>query len=210
MEGQDVEVTKVEEVGTDTVALTIESPEGFEARPGQFVQVGIDTKEETVVRHYTISSKDVDRDFEITVEIDPEGELSPLLGEYGAGEGVTVDGPYGRSYLEDEDSATVLAGGPGIGPALGITEKVIENGGDVALVFLGGDPPHKDRLREIQDVGVVETVEDDGNLTDAVGNAVEEVDGQVFIYGFSEFVDSALESLEEAGYDGEAKIERFD
>ena len=210
MQGQEVEVRKIEEVGDDTVALVIESPDGFEARPGQFVQVGIETEDEKTVRHYTISSPYVADDFEITVEVDPDGELSPLLAGYGEGEKVTVDGPYGRSYLEDEETATILAGGPGIGPALGIAERVLDNGGDAALVFHGEDPPHKDRLREIEQSGHVSVVDDTDGLSEAIEKALGEVDGQVFIYGFSDFVDQAVEVLDELNHDDPRKIERFD
>jgi ferredoxin-NADP reductase len=87
MEDTEVTVAAVEGVGEDAIAIDFESPDGFEARPGQFVKValpidegtngdGEDGDETTESRFYTISSPDVRDTFEITVEIDPDGKAA--------------------------------------------------------------------------------------------------------------------------------------
>ncbi|MDY6779709.1 MAG: FAD-binding oxidoreductase, partial [Halobacteria archaeon] len=68
------------------------------------------------------SSPRVGEAFEITVGVDPDGDLSPALADLRTGDTVEVDGPYGRVYYEGGD-AVVLAGGPGVGPAVGIGER---------------------------------------------------------------------------------------
>ena len=150
MDGTEVEVKAVRNVGKGTVALEIESPPGFDARPGQFLQVAGTVDGETVTRHYTLSSPDADGTFDITVGVDPEGDLSPWLAERAAGETVAVAGPFGHSYYEGESRVIVLAGGPGVGPAVGIGARALADGGDVTIVYRDDEPAHEERLRGIR------------------------------------------------------------
>ncbi|MDY7082295.1 MAG: FAD-dependent oxidoreductase [Halobacteria archaeon] len=212
MEGNEVEVREVRNVGKDTVSIDIETPEGFDAEPGQFVQVGLELDGEFVVRHYTISSPYVNETFEVTVGIDPEGELSPVLAELEPGDTVLVDGPFGRVYYEGQDRVVVLGGGPGVGPAIGIGERALDEGNTAGVVYEDDEPVHRDRLENLEEDGVFLAIVEDGEGIDtAVGDAVDEVGGQVFVNGFSEFVDRALEALEDVGVEEDAiKVERFD
>lgn len=212
MEGKEVGVRDVRSVGSDTIAVELETPPGFTARPGQFVQVGLQVGDEYVVRHYTISSPYVSDSFEVTVEIDPEGSLSPRLAEMGSGDSVDVDGPYGRVYLENQDGIVVLAGGPGVGPAIAIAERLVEEEGEAAIVYRDDELVHGDRLERLRQNGVpIHVLDENDDVTDAVSQAVQEADSEVFIYGFSDFVEDALEALEEAGVDEDTvKVERFD
>jgi len=214
MDATEVGVESVKSVGNGTVALSISAPEDFDPLPGQFVQVAREVDGERVVRHYTLSSPYVDGSFEITVEVDPEGELSPILASLGDGDTVGVDGPYGRSYYEGEDSAVVLAGGPGVGPAVGIGERVADEKGpeNVGIVYRDSTPAHEERLDALRDGGAtVEVVDEEDSLTTPTRNALERVgeDAQVFVYGFEGFVEEAREALAEAGYEGEPKVENF-
>ncbi len=214
MEAVEAEVLRNEDVGGDNFALTVESPFP-DARPGQFVQVALDVDGARVVRHYTISSPYPDDELEFTVEIDPEGELSPRLQELEPGDVVEVDGPYGRSYLEDEDAVTVLSGGPGVGPALAIAERAVDREGEAAVVYEDDEPAHRSRLEDVEAEGChLEILSPDDDLVSAVDAAVEEVGGQVFVYGFSEFVDRALDAVDavetQDDTDDEPKVERFD
>lgn len=209
MEGVEAEVTRNEHVGGDSFVLAVESPFP-EARPGQFVQVGLEVDGARVVRHYTISSPYPDDVLEFTVEVDPEGELSPVLRGLQAGDVVHLDGPFGRSYYEDEDAVTVLAGGPGVGPAVALAERTLDERGEAAVVYEDDEFAHRDRLEEVDERGChLELVHEDDTLEDAVEAALSVVGGQVFVYGFSEFVDRALDAAEDL-VDEEPKIERFD
>ncbi len=209
MEGVEARVTRNEDVGGDGFVLAVESPFP-EARPGQFVQVGLEVDGARVVRHYTISSPYPDEELEFTVEVDPEGELSPVLRDLEAGDVVYLDGPFGRSYYEGEDAVTVLAGGPGVGPAVALAERTLDERGEAAVVYEDDEFAHRDRLKEVDERGChLELVLEDDTLEDAVEVALSEVGGQVFVYGFSKFVDRALDAAEDL-VDEEPKIERFD
>ncbi|MFC7221611.1 FAD-dependent oxidoreductase [Halalkalicoccus sp. GCM10025322] len=207
MEKTEVTIEAVREVGPDTVAVDLETPEGFSARPGQFVKLETEVEGEHVSRFYTLSSPDVEERFEITIAVDPEGTLGPwIANEDREGETVTVEGPYGSAYYEDESELLILAGGPGVGPAVGIGERAIEDGGDVTVVYCDDEPVHEERLEALREAGATVVVTDE--LADHVGSYY---DGQrTFVYGFGEFVTEALDALEEAGGDpDDAKVENF-
>ena len=224
MDATTVPVRAVRRVGTDTVALELDTPPTFDARPGQFVKLGAEVDGEEYDRFYTISSPGVsgrrpdgqsDEDdaagdtFEVTVGVDPEGDLSPWLAD-AEGEAVEISGPFGQSFYEDEARVVVVAGGPGVGPAVGIGERALADGNEVAIVYRDDDPAHEARLSGLAAGGADVFIVTDDGLADAIGTAVSDGEGQVFVYGFADFLDDALAALEDAGYDTErAKTENF-
>lgn len=210
MEGTVVPIVTVMDVGRDAIALDLETPPEFDARPGQFVKLVITADGEEHSRFYTISSPTVDETFEFTIEIDPDGEVSPSLRELSAGDEVTLSGPYGNAYYEDEEHVLVLAGGPGVGPAVGIAERTLDDGGDAAVVYRDDDPIHRDRLDDLDERGAfVRLLDEDESLTDHV-EAAGVADRQVFVYGFVDFLDDAMDAIAAAGgKPDEAKVENF-
>ena len=210
MEEASVTVGTVTAVGADAIALELETPAAFDARPGQFVKLVITAAGEEHSRFYTISSPTVEETFELTIEIDPEGEVSPQLRDLAAGDEVTLSGPSGNAYYEDEARVLVLAGGPGVGPAVGIAERVLEDGGEAAVVYRDDDPIHRDRLDALADRGAfVRLLDGDDPLTEHV-EAAGVTDRQVFVYGFADFLDDAMDAIAAAGgKPDEAKVENF-
>lgn len=209
MEGTEVTVVDRHPVGPDTVSLTLEAPPAFEARPGQFVQVRATVDGEPVTRHYSISSPAVGETFELTVGVDPGGTLSPWLAGTDPGATLAVDGPFGRVYYDDEPSVVILAAGPGVGPAVGVAERALQDGGDAAIVYRADELVHERRLSRLAAAGApVHVVGDDASLRPAVAATVDR--GRAFVYGFEPFVEDARAAIEEAGGDpGAAKVENF-
>ena len=207
-----VTVTETENVGADTVSITFETPDGFAAAPGQFVKLSAEVDGESYARFYTLSSPDVVETFEITIEIDPDesGPFSELLAELSAGDEIEMSGPFGSDYYEGEPRVVVLAGGPGIGPAVGIGERAVADGGEVAIVYQDDDPAHEDRLAALRKAGANVTITD-GDISQSVDSALAgEADEQLFIYGFATFVEEATDAIETAGGDpAAAKVENF-
>jgi ferredoxin-NADP reductase len=210
MDQTPVTVAAVHDVGPDAIAVEFETPDGFAARPGQFVKLIATVDGEEQPRFYTISSPDVDDTFELTIGIDPEGEVTPQLRTLAPGDEMTLSGPYGDAYYEDESRVLVLAGGPGIGPAVGIAERAIEDGGEAAIVYRDDEPIHEDRLADLGARGVdIEMLTPAETLDEAVADALTD-DTQVFVYGFADFLDDATTALEAVGGDPEtAKVENF-
>jgi 3-phenylpropionate/trans-cinnamate dioxygenase ferredoxin reductase subunit len=210
MDERSLAVTAVRSVGPDAVAIDIETPEDFAAQPGQFVKLTLEVDGEDQSRFYTISSPDVEGTFEMTVGIDPDGDVAPHLADLEAGDSVRISGPFGSDYYEGEPRSVLLAGGPGIGPAIGIAERAVADGNEAAVVYRDDAPIHGERLDALRADGVlVHVLEGDADLTDAVAEATAD-GGQVFVYGFADFLDDAMAALEAAGVDTEdAKVENF-
>jgi len=204
-------IAEIREVGSDAIAIDFETPSGLDARPGQFVRVKIEIGDEVEYRSYTISSPFVDETFEITVDIDPRwGTVGPKLANFEAGDTVEISGPHGNVYYEDEDRVVVLAGGPGVGPAVGIAERALTGSNDAAVVYQDSRLIHERRLEGLIDAGAfVRILDEDDDLVSTVADALAD-GGQAFVYGFADFVSNAGEALAEADVDpAQAKIENF-
>jgi cytochrome-b5 reductase len=211
MDPVETTVRGVRSVGPDTVALDLATPDGFSARPGQFVKLSAVLDGEQEARFYTVSSPDTDDTFELTVGYDPDeaGPFSEYLLALEAGDAVTVAGPFGNDYYEGEPASLVLAGGPGVGPAVGIAEAALADGHEVTVVYRDDAPVHEDRLAAVAAAGAEVFVLGDD---DAVREAVADVFAgqQTFVYGFGDFVDLAVAAIEAAGGDPDAaKVENF-
>lgn len=204
-------VRAVHDVGPDTVALDLATPAGFSAAPGQFVKLTATVDGDDESRFYTVSSPDTDETFELTVSYDPDegGSFSEFLLDLETGSTVTVTGPFGSDFYEGEADSLILAGGPGVGPAVGIAEAALRDGNDVTVVYRDDAPVHEDRLAAVTAAGgTVFVLADDDAVRDAVAEAY---DGQqLFVYGFADFLDLAETAVEAAGgtMDG-AKVENF-
>ncbi|MWV65087.1 oxidoreductase [Halorubrum sp. JWXQ-INN 858] len=209
-----VTVTAVDDVGPDTYAIRFETPDGFAAEPGQFVKLGTEIDGEAVARFYTLSSPTTEGTFEVTAGIDPEegGDFSAFLADLDVGVEMTLSGPYGDDHYDGEPRVVVLAGGPGVGPAVAIAERALSDGGEAAVVYRDDEPAHGDRLDALRaDGATVRLLGESDDLTDAVGETVTGADGEtVFVYGFADFVDDAAAAIEAAGGDADAaKVENF-
>ena len=207
-------VESVESVGPDTYALRFDAPEGFAAEPGQFVKLGTDIDGESVARFYTLSSPTVDDSFEVTIGIDPDegGAFSAFLADAEAGTEMTLSGPFGDQHYDGEARAVVIAGGPGIGPAVAIAERALDEGAAAAIVYRDDDAAHADRIEALRERGVSVRLLDGGEpLTDAVDDVLTGADGEtVFVYGFADLVADAEAAVDAAGGDADAaKVENF-
>ncbi|MFC6836459.1 FAD-dependent oxidoreductase [Halomarina ordinaria] len=209
MDQTDVTVAAVREVGTNALAIDFETPTGFDAQPGQFVRLSALVGEEEVSRFYTVSSPEVGETFEVTLTVDPEGEFGTYLASLAPGDAVSLAGPFGDAHYEGEERTFVLAGGPGVGPAVAIAERTLDDGGDATVVYRDDDPIHGERLAALAERGVpVAILEGEESLDASLEEADD--DGQVFVYGFAPFIDDARDALDRAGYDVEAaKLESF-
>ncbi|MDJ1434448.1 FAD-dependent oxidoreductase [Halostagnicola sp. A-GB9-2] len=211
MDGTKVRVEAVREVGPETVAIELETPESFDALPGQFVLLRAAPEGEELARHYTLSSATVTDTFEITVGIDPDGDLSPWLADLEGGETVHVEGPMGAITYEGAEDVVAVAGGPGVGPAVAIAEFAHKHDQDASVIYQDDEPAHRDRLEALEAEGAaVSIVDADSNeeLEEAVADHLD--DGQFYVFGFSDFVTTIAERIDEVGGNSDdALIENF-
>lgn len=209
-----VTVTSVAEVGPDTYAIRFDTPAGFSAEPGQFVRLGTELDGETVSRFYTLSSPTTRDTFEVTVGIDPAeaGDFSAFLVGIEPGTEMSLAGPYGDQHYDGEDRVVVLAGGPGVGPAVAIAQRALDDDGTAAVVYRDDAPAHGTRIAALRDRGVtIHLLDDAAALTDAVADVLTRADGEgVFVYGFDDFVADAEAAIAAADGDPDAaKVENF-
>lgn len=187
-----------ESVGSQTVAITIAAPNGFQAEPGQFVLIKTEINGEEETGYYTISSPEVTNEFEITIGVDPEGTLGPWLADQSVGTVLSFDGPYGDIRYTGTSDAAVLAAGPGIGPAVGIGERAIQEDSNVVIGYRGDTAPHEDRIRSIRNGGGKVVLAE--SVNDVVAQLESVNDGRtVYVFGFANFVKSAKDALENDG-----------
>jgi ferredoxin-NADP reductase len=194
-----VTIEHIREIGPSTLAITLEAPDQFEAYPGQFVLLRAEIDGEEVSSYYTLSSPEVDDRFEITIAVDEEsGTLGPWLAERTTGDTVDIDGPFGDVYYKGEDDVTVLAGGPGIGPAVAIGERAATAGRNATILYQADEPVHEDRLSSLRDANMtVELLADGAELPEALDSV--EIRGSVYVFGFAEFVTDTRDALEAIG-----------
>lgn len=200
-------IAEKSDVGKDNVAIGLTTPSAFDAYPGQFVQIRAEIHGEEISRYYTISSPTVAETFEITVEVDPEGTLSPWLRERPVGESVAVDGPFGDIRYSGERDVAILASGPGIGPAVGIAERAHMEGSRASVIHDEETPIHRRRLETLErNGGTVSYAPDDDALVTSVTEATPDA---VFVFGFERFVSNARSALSTADVDVPVAVESF-
>lgn len=203
-----VEVADIRRVGSRMVAINLRTPPGFNAEPGQFVLVRARVHGESVARHYTISSPNVTDTFEITVESMPDGTLSRWLADLRAGARIRIEGPFGRIYYEGKTPVAVVAGGVGIGAAVGIGERALLHEQSVTIVAHGERLPHEDRLAKLT-ASTVPVFVTSKIVTPGVLQAVQ-TGHPIYVFGFRPFVDQVREAISAAGGNPDAaEIENY-
>lgn len=203
-----VEVDNVERVGSNIYAITLETPPGFTAEPGQFVLVRAHIQGEPVARHYTISSPRVGDTFEITVESMPSGTLSRWLADLRAGSRLRIEGPFGRIYYDGGAAVAVIAGGVGVGAAVAIGERALQENYSPFVVAHADPPVHEARLARLSRARAT-VFATASRLDPAVAQAVHS-QHPLYVFGFRSFIDRVQAAIETAGGDPEAaRIENY-
>lgn len=206
-------VRSVTDVGPNAVAIELETPDGFEAAPGQFVLIRGTVEGESYARHYTLSSPTVASTFELTVGIDPEGAFSGWLAGRTAGDTLDIEGPFGNIAYGGDGPVRVIAGGPGIGAGLGVVERAVSAGHDGGIAAQPGEDGliHTDRFDRLAGDHPTLIADTPAELTEAVARLYEAIpDGTTYVFGFQSFVELAGDAIEHAGGDIDAvQIESY-
>lgn len=201
-------IEEITEIGRNAVEITIAPEDEFRASPGQFVLLSRPDKD--INGYYTISSPRVGETFDITVKVDPEeGELGPWLHSRDIGDTIEVDGPYGDVSYTGGSDVILFAGGPGIGPAIGIAERAMEEGYDADVHYFDEEPMHTARLQSLENQGADVII---SKTTDVPENKIPVLDdsSRVFVFGFAGFVEAIRTTLGNEGYDTDRlEIESF-
>lgn len=195
-------VLAVETVAPDTLTITLQTPAGFAASPGQFVRIEAEVGGETRSGYYALSSPEVTDAFEITVQFGTDEALGAWLSGCESGETIGIDGPYGGIQYTGDEEVTVVADEAGIGSAIGIAERARRADRTVAVVYRTDRPIYESRLGRVQaNGGTVTVVEESTRLADALATIPD--DRPCYVFGSAEFAADVRAALREADYEPE-------
>ncbi|NLG12988.1 MAG: 2Fe-2S iron-sulfur cluster binding domain-containing protein [Lentisphaerae bacterium] len=100
------------------IHFKLQPGDAIEFHPGQYVQVLVPSKKETIFRAYSIASVPADQDsIELLVRLIPKGLGSTYLHAIQPGDQVTFTGPYGEFILDQDPEAELVCVGGGVGMA---------------------------------------------------------------------------------------------
>ncbi len=112
----EIAVKEVREESTDAYTLILDKPEEFTFLPGQFVHIQYPIQEKLLRRSYSIASSPTESEIHITIRVQPEGKMSPVLKSVPPGTVLTIHGPFGDFQLGEEEHSICIAAGSGITP----------------------------------------------------------------------------------------------
>jgi Na+-transporting NADH:ubiquinone oxidoreductase subunit F len=109
--------------------LSLLAPARLDFRPGQYVQVAVPHKRETIFRAYSLASPpSMDGEIELLVRLIPGGLGSTYLHRLQVGEELSFTGPYGDFELDEsvEQELVCVGGGCGMAPMRSLLRHLAE------------------------------------------------------------------------------------
>lgn len=126
--GHMLAIRKIENVTHDVRQFTLDKPEGFEFRPGQAAEVGIDKDGwRDADNPFTFTSLPKWDHLQFTIKIYPSHDgLTEQMDALGIGDRFIVGDPWGT--IEYKGPGTFIAGGAGVTPFIAILRMLRERG----------------------------------------------------------------------------------
>lgn len=144
----DATVSYVEQVTPDIKKIKMILPDNAEMnfKPGQYLQINVDTGSEIESRAYSIaSSPDSGNEVEVNIKLIPEGIGSTYMHEQKVDDIVSISGPYGDFFLQESDARIIcVGGGVGLAPMNSIVAYWQEHHSDRVLELYYGAQTMKD------------------------------------------------------------------
>ena len=122
------------------IRFKLEEPDNIKFKPGQYIQFHIPSKGETIYRAYSISSRpSTPGEVELIVRLVPGGIGSTYIHNLKEGDEVTISGPYGEFFLQENSPQDIICvgGGAGMAPLKSLIYSLFESKSDrkVELYF---------------------------------------------------------------------------
>lgn len=117
-----------EKIASNAWAFTLEQPEGFDFKPGQYIRIYDPIVGESVFRDFTIASSPFEKNHMLLILKEGISEYKKNLFSINVGGKLLVDAPLGRFYLHEEEKIPLVfvAGGIGITPFYSMIQYVKE------------------------------------------------------------------------------------
>lgn len=120
------EISLSEKVTSDIkkIRIKLNDPDNISYKPGQYVQIKIDTPGDTDFRAYSMASDPNEiGEIEINVKLIPDGLGSTFIHSLNVGDRIDFSGPYGDFYLQNTHRKIIcVAGGVGLAPLKSIVQ----------------------------------------------------------------------------------------
>ncbi|WP_339765827.1 flavodoxin reductase [uncultured Hoeflea sp.] len=126
--GHTLAITRIEEITHNVRQLTFAKPEGFEFKPGQAAEVGIDREGwRDADNPFTFTALPEWDELQFTIKIYPSHDgLTEQIGKLGVGDRFIIGDPWGT--IEYKGKGTFIAGGAGVTPFIAILRMLSERG----------------------------------------------------------------------------------
>jgi len=134
-------IINIEDISKDTKHITISVPEDFDFYPGQFISLILDIGGEELRRPYSIASKPKKGELELCIKILPDGKATPTIGKLKSGDELSVMGPMGTFYINDQSLAkpiTFISTGTGVAPFRSIITHLLEHNFEKPITLVTG------------------------------------------------------------------------
>jgi ferredoxin-NADP reductase len=139
------EVTKTLQRTADVKSVRFFRPNSFEYKPGQWMNVTIQTKKQKLRKHFTMSSSPTEKNFiELTKKLTGH-PFANALDALEPGDKVEIDAPYGEFILDEKASKIgMLSGGIGITPLRSMCKYATDQKLENSIILLYGNNTVKD------------------------------------------------------------------
>ena len=148
-----------EDIAEGITSFSLEKPEGFDFKPGQFAKFTIsscDDPNKKISHYFSITDSPSDAEISFATRI-RESEYKKSLTRLSLGDVVEVDGPMGDLVLsEDEkESVIMIAGGIGVTPFRSMIRSVLQNRQqkNVTLLYANQTPEGTAYYNELIGIG---------------------------------------------------------
>lgn len=115
-----VEITRIDRVSSDTIAVRTKKPDGFAFRAGQYTVIRVTTTSgQMLVRQYSFSSSPDDDWLEFTIQKEPGGEVTSWFHEQATvGAAIEISQAFGHFTFDNTTGRPLIfvAGRVGIAP----------------------------------------------------------------------------------------------
>ncbi|MFS0734622.1 ferredoxin reductase [Microbacterium sp. 1P10UB] len=214
--------------------LTLHVPGWPGNEPGQHLDVRLTAEDGyQAERSYSIASSGPGEDVELGVDVVPDGEVSPYLGEIAeVGDALEVKGPLGEYFVWDAAATSpvqLIAGGSGIVPLIAMARAHRASGSTARFRLLysvrsGPDAMYRAEVESLADplteVTFAYTRQGPDGWTGPVGRLTPDriaeltwppsADTMTFVCGPTGFVEATANALVAAGHDpARVRTERF-
>lgn len=212
MEKHIVKITKVEPLTHDVNLIRVEKPEGYDFKPGQATEVGVNQEGwEDKLRPFTFTSLNEEPFLEFNIKIyDDHDGVTKKIGTLKKGDELILHDVWGAIHYKGP--GTFIAGGAGVTPFIAIFRQLEKDGKTEGNKLIFANKTEEDIIRKedferilgedfINILDKEENPKYDYGRIDAeyLGKYIEDLEQDFYICGPPQMIKSIQDNLKELG-----------